>query len=74
MGKNVHVTHRADRKWATITEGSRRADSLHDTQQKAIKRGREIARANDSELFIHGRDNRFRDRDSHGHDPFPPRG
>ncbi len=74
MSKNVHVTHRADRKWATITEGSKRADSLHDTQQEAIQRGREIATANQSELLIHGRDNKIRGRDSHGNDPYPPKG
>jgi hypothetical protein len=25
-------------------------------------------------LLIHGRDGRIRARDSHGHDPFPPKG
>jgi hypothetical protein len=25
-------------------------------------------------LFVHGRDSRIRERDSHGHDPNPPKG
>ena len=72
-GKNVHVTHRGDQ-WAVVTEGTSRADSLHQTQGQAIDRAREIARQRQAELIIHGRDNRIRERDSYGNDPFPPRG
>ena len=74
MGKNIHVTHRADGSWAVVGEGDSRASSLHSTQREAIDVGRQIAQNNRSELLIHDRDNRIRDRDSHGHDPFPPRG
>ena len=28
----------------------------------------------ESELFIHGKNGRIRERDSYGNDPFPPRG
>ena len=42
--------------------------------QAAIDRGREIARNQKSELLIHGRDGQIRKRDSHGHDPYPPKG
>jgi len=35
---------------------------------------REIAQRQGTELFVHGRDGRIRERDSHGHDPHPPRG
>ena len=45
-----------------------------DTQAKAIQRAREIARNQESELFIHGKNGRIRERDSYGNDPFPPRG
>lgn len=43
-------------------------------EAEAIQRAREIARNQESELFIHGRDGRIRERDSFGNDPFPPRG
>ena len=71
--KNIHVTRRADKTWAVIGEGDSRASSLHPTQREAIEVAREIAINNRSELVIHDRDNRIRDKDSFGNDPFPPR-
>ena len=56
------------------TENNTRATIRTDTQAEAIQRAREIARNQESELFIHGRDGRIRERDSFGNDPFPPRG
>ena len=62
------------RGWAVKPEGGKRASSVHDTQRQAIDRAREIAKKQGVELFVHGRDGRFRDRDSHGRDPCPPLG
>jgi uncharacterized protein YdaT len=73
MGKNQHVVPHDD-KWAVRGEGSERVTSLHDTQREAIGVAREIARHQRSELFIHGENGQIRDRDSYGHDPFPPKG
>jgi len=70
--RNQHVVPH-DGKWAVKPEGGR-ASSIHDTQREAIERGREIAQNQNSELLIHGRDGRIRDRDSHGNDPYPPKG
>ena len=55
-------------------EGNSRLTSTFDTQAEAIERAREISRNQQSELFIHGRNGRIRERDSYGNDPFPPRG
>ena len=44
------------------------------TQALAMSVGRAVARANRSELIVQGRDGRIVERDSHGSDPFPPRG
>lgn len=72
--KTIHVTRRAaEEKWAVIGEGDSRASSLHETQREAIEAAREIAENNKSELVIHDRDNKIRDKDSFGNDPFPPR-
>lgn len=71
--KNIHVTHRASGDWAVKGEGDGRASSLHGTQKDAIDAGRKLARANESELVIHGRDNRIIDKDSFGSDPNPPK-
>lgn len=73
MGKNQHVVPSGDR-WAVRGEGNERVTAYFDTQREAIGRGREIARNQSSELLIHGRNGRIRERDSHGGDPFPPRG
>ena len=44
-------------------------------QREAIDAAREIARNQNGELLIHGRNGQIRERDSSGsNDPFPPRG
>jgi uncharacterized protein YdaT len=73
MGKNQHVVPHGE-EWAVKGEGNRRATSVHETQKEAIEAARDIARNQRSELFIHGEDGRIRERDSHGHDPYPPKG
>ena len=70
--KPVHVTPRGD-DWQVIRSGSDRASAVTSTQGDAIEIGRGIARNQDTELFIHGRDGRIRDRDSYGNDPCPPK-
>jgi len=74
MSKNIHVTHRANGDWATIGAGDDKASRLFDTQKEAIAYGRGLARNNESELVIHGMDNKIRDKDSFGNDSFPPAG
>ena len=73
MAKNQHVVPR-DKAWAVKSEGSARASSIHKTQADAIKQAREIAKNQGSELFIHGKNGQIRERDTHGRDPFPPKG
>lgn len=73
MKRNQHVVPHEGR-WAIRGAGSQRATSIHGTQREAIDAAREISRNQRSELFIHGRDGRIRERDSHGDDPFPPKG
>lgn len=72
-GKNQHVVPHAGG-WAVRGAGSQRAAGVFDTQREAIGRAREISRNQGSELLIHGRDGRIRERDSHGSDPNPPKG
>ena len=67
-GRNQHVVPRGGG-WAVKPEGGQRASSIHGTQREAIDRGREVSRNQHSELFVHGRDGRIRERDSHGHRP-----
>jgi hypothetical protein len=72
MGKNQHVVKRPDG-WAVLGEGNQRDTSIHRTQQEAIARGTGIAKNQESELVIHGRDGKIRDKDSFGNDPMPPK-
>ena len=72
MKNNQHVvTYGND--WAVRGEGNIRVTSVHDTQSEAIDMARDIAINQNSEVFIHGRDGKIRDRDSYGNDPFPPK-
>jgi hypothetical protein len=65
---DVHVLP-AEKGWRVELEGSGRARSTHGTQREAATAARTIARNNKSELLIHGRDGRIRDRSTYGRDP-----
>jgi len=71
--RNQHVVPH-DNGWAVRGAGSQRATSVHPTQQQAIDAGRSISQNQGSELLIHGRNGQIRARDSHGNDPYPPKG
>jgi hypothetical protein len=71
MGKNQHVVPH-EGQWAVRGEGNSKVTSVHRNQAEAIDAGRTIAQH--SELVIHGRKGRIRDKDSYGHDPYPPKG
>ena len=73
-GRNQLITKRSDGNWQVKGEGASRASFITTTRSEAIKLGRRICSNQESELIIHRRDGRIRAKDSHGHDPFPPRG
>ena len=73
MGKNQHVVPTRGR-GGIKGEGNSRLTSTFDRQSDAIAAARQISRNQSSELIIHGRNGQIRERDSHGNDPFPPRG
>lgn len=70
--KPVHVVPHGDG-WAIKREGNQRASSLHDTQAEAERVGRPVARADQTEFYLHGRDGQIRQKDSYGNDPNPPK-
>ncbi len=71
--KNFHVTPK-DGKWAVRSSGSSRATRVVNTQKEAIEIAREKAKRDGSELYVHGRDGRIRERSTYGKDPYPPKG
>jgi hypothetical protein len=71
--KDVHVVP-SDKGWRVEVEGSSRARSTHATQADARRAGRDVARANKSELLVHGRNGQIRERSSYGSDPRASKG
>lgn len=61
-------------KWSVRKAGASRASGTFATQKEAVRKATEIARNQKSEIFIHGRDGRIRERSSYGNDAFPPKG
>lgn len=72
-GRNQHVVPR-DGAWAVRGANASRDTRRFDTQREAIAAARTIARNQGSELLVHGRDGRVRERRSYGGDPHPPSG
>ena len=70
--KNVHVVpHEGG--WATRRDRSERVGGVFSTQKEAEEAARETARREKTEVVIHGRDGKIRDKDSYGNDPCPPK-
>ncbi len=68
--RNAHVVPvPLNRLWAVRIEGNTKPTSTHRTQKEAISVARDIAKKNKSEVVIHGRDGKIRDKDSYGNDP-----
>ena len=71
---NQHVTPHPNGGWQVKGAGNSRATVRTSTQAKAIEIARPISRKQGSELVIHRPNGQIRAKDSHGRDPFPPRG
>src|SRR5215218_5875371 len=56
----VHIELRGE-EWAVVREGNKRATSTHPTQSEAAERGRELARRDKSEFFLHSQDGQIRE-------------
>ena len=56
----VHIEP-GDGGWAVVREGNKRATSTHATQSEAAESGRELARRDGTEFFLHGQDGRIRE-------------
>ncbi len=70
--KNQHVLPLGNG-WAVKGEGSKKFTVITETKKDAITVAKGIAKNNKSELVIHGKDGKIRDKDSYGKDPNPPK-
>ena len=74
-GPSVHVVPSASKpgKFVAKVEGNSKPITRPATQAKTIAKAIPVAKHNQSEVVIHGRDGKIRDSDSYGNDPNPPR-
>jgi hypothetical protein len=68
MKKNQHVLPHGIN-WAVKGAGSEKNTKIVPTQKEAISIAREIAKNQQSELVIHNKQGKIRDKDSYGNDP-----
>ena len=69
---NKHVVPSKLGGWDVKSAGNK--VSHHHTQKAAIQKANTDAKAERTEVVIHGRDGKIRDKNSFGNDPFPPKG
>lgn len=73
--KSHHVVPNSDKGGWDVKKGGAERASLHtNNKQDAIDRAREISQNQGTELFVHNKNGQIASRDSHGNDPFPPKG
>ncbi len=72
MPKQTHVIP-TDNGWASKDTGNEKVSRVFSTKQEAIDWARNHSKIEGNELFIHNKDGKIANRDSHGNDPCPPR-
>ena len=72
---SVHTVYNSQRaKWENKVEGSSAPVSSHRIKEGAVDKGQKLAQSAKVEHFVHGKDGKIQERNTYGHDPFPPRG
>src|ERR671910_3634569 len=56
----VHIERRGEG-WAVVREGNKRATSTHPTQSEAAESGKDLARRDKTEFFLHAQDGQIRE-------------
>lgn len=72
--KNQHVTPHSKGGWQVKGAGNIKATVITKTQKDAISKAKDIAISKGSEVVIHGKNGRIREKNSYGNDPYPPKG
>lgn len=72
--KSTHVVPNPKGGWDIKKSGGERSSGHFNTKKEAIDRARQISQNQDSELVIHNKDGTISQKDSHGNDPYPPKG
>lgn len=75
MAKGTHhVVHNPNGGWDVKRGGAIRSSGHYETKQDAVRAGRIISQNQKTEFIVHGMDGKIQSADSHGNDPFPPKG
>ena len=75
MGKNdTHRITPLGSQWSLKRDGASRRTGIFETKKEAIDVGRQISRNQGTEFVIHNKNGRIAQKDSHGNDPYPPKG
>ena len=69
-----HRVMKHDDGWQVKRDGGQRASHVVDTKKEAEQIARQISKNQGTELQIHKQNGQIQRRDSHGRDPYPPRG
>ncbi|MBR6862433.1 MAG: DUF2188 domain-containing protein [Acidaminococcaceae bacterium] len=69
-----HVVPNPDGGWDVKRGGAARASGYYSTKKEAVDAGRKISQNQKTEFVIHGLNGRIQSADSHGNDPYPPKG
>ena len=69
-----HVVPNQNSGWSSKKGGSQKASKNFKTKKEAEKWSRDLSKKEGSELVIHKKDGTIQRKDSHGNDPYPPRG
>jgi len=73
LTENLHVVPNGD-EWAVNRDRGKRNIRNFPNQQDAIDFAIPLAKNDEVELSIHGKDGKIRDKRSYGNDPYPPKG
>ncbi len=74
ISNNQHVLPNSSGGWAVKREGATKNSKIVKTQAEAIIVARNRAIDHKSELFIHSKTGRIRERNTYGKDYYPPKG
>jgi len=73
MNGDVETYHEAGQ-WKNKVEGNSQASSVHETKDDALAAGRRMAQDHGGEHIIKNMDGTIGEKQSHGNDPYPPKG
>ena len=73
MTKQHHVVPN-EKGWCVKTNNAQKASRCFTTKKEAINYGRQVSKNQKTEFVIHNKNGKIAQKNSHGNDPYPPKG